>query len=654
MKSEPYARLAAKAWLRWLGRFLGLLLLAFYFAQHARRAPNPVDGGMMLDYVHRVSHGELPYWDFLDYYGPLTWLFPVPFYIAAGYEAWGVRLWMVVLKTATSVMAYMLARRLGSRFHAMLAVIWVAALFGAPYHFLQIAYPVYFAIPLALGGFYLLAFADPGRRRSSVLLAAVLTVVVLWSKLNAGVFLFAGGLFFLFYWLPSETRASEPRPGDAARETQDPPGRPDEWWLRKAQYLGLAALAVALFSLVASHFKWMYIPYLIVPSALLLVLTWRQVGRCAALGKPFANQLRPWFLYLAATVAGCTLFLFSYFGWPGARLYLAEQVAIFATIDYLYPFPPLGAPGTYVGFNEFYWPQLPWLGTAAFCLWLVLQRRGRGREVFGQQWEAVRSRVIGLFSFLTIFTYIICPPSDEVRLLQSSISFVPLVFILFYQVERLAFPEGGRGRLWARALLFIAVCAAGSTLATVPDGRVFEADRAEWGTDRLRYLRLSEPDGGGVRPFSDDVAPDRWDEAVRWTSWMVDRLTEDESEVLVLSRDRLINYASKTRPAGGRESFLFYLIKNGALDRERLQALAPPGYLDDLIAYPPKVVVSTTPGTPTLVEHLPELGELVRRRFRMVGRFLHITVHLRDDVPLSSEYSLYPPGGAAWPAFAWR
>src|SRR5262245_17225035 len=74
---------------------------AFYFFQFSTLSPNHTDEGLILQYIDDIAHGEWPFYDFIDAYGLLNWIFPVAFYEAFGETVWGVRMWMIALKLIT-------------------------------------------------------------------------------------------------------------------------------------------------------------------------------------------------------------------------------------------------------------------------------------------------------------------------------------------------------------------------------------------------------------------------------------------------------------------------------------------------------------------------------------------------------------------------
>src|ERR1041385_2966494 len=107
---EPAAH--AKRFVHWAAYALVGACAAFYFFQFSTLSPNHTDEGLILQYIDDIAHGEWPFYDFIDAYGLLNWIFPVTFYEAFGETVWGVRMWMIVLKLVTLLSAYVLVSRL--------------------------------------------------------------------------------------------------------------------------------------------------------------------------------------------------------------------------------------------------------------------------------------------------------------------------------------------------------------------------------------------------------------------------------------------------------------------------------------------------------------------------------------------------------------
>jgi hypothetical protein len=108
-------------------------------------------------------------------------------------------------------------------------------------------------------------------------------------------------------------------------------------------------------------------------------------------------------------------------------------------------------------------------------------------------------------------------------------------------------------------------------------------------------------------------------------------LTEPGEEVLVLSGAQLVNYASNTRPAGGKYSHFFYMVQVGLLDRKAFLELMPASDFEALLRNPPRVVVLHD-GDERILNTLPELlNAIVAKNYRRVGQWGYLSVYLRRD-----------------------
>jgi hypothetical protein len=61
------------------GVVVGTLAVALYFFQTATLGPNHTDDGLILQYIDDMARGRLPFYDFVDAYGLMNWVFPVTF-----------------------------------------------------------------------------------------------------------------------------------------------------------------------------------------------------------------------------------------------------------------------------------------------------------------------------------------------------------------------------------------------------------------------------------------------------------------------------------------------------------------------------------------------------------------------------------------------
>jgi hypothetical protein len=409
-------------------------LLVVYLGQHWRHRPTDTDDGLLLEYIHQMARGALPFWDVVDLYGPFNWVFPVPIYILSGHKVWAIHAWVLVLKLVGVWACYWTVSAVASRFYGVLAGLFLTVLLGQGWQPLQTPYASFTALPLALGAWHML-LTQPFRRRPwlNPVVGGVFTTLVLWSKLNTGIYLFAGGLFVLFYFNPCAPA------GEAA-----PAPSPLGTWFRRLRIAGVIGYAAFFTSYVREFFGVLYFVYLIVPLYVVLgyalAVSWRQ--RLAQ--RSAQTQLQAFALYLGTTLGLSLVILLGYYR-EGAPLYIREMAGIVATMKYHYPFPPVGKVWFYLGYNENYWPQLPWLLTALFVLWLVLQRR-LGERSFGEDWPRRRAQMPALIVLATLATYVLYPRGDDIHIFQALLMVVPALFIAVYPLEvflRHARPRAG-------------------------------------------------------------------------------------------------------------------------------------------------------------------------------------------------------------------
>ena len=611
-----------------IGRGAAVLLAAaalfFYFAQTARLPPNTVDGALILDYLEMICDGQLPYWDFVDVYGPLNWVFPALFYALAGREVWGVRVWMILLKIISVGATYLLVRRLADRFYALLVACCATFLLGQPFQFLQTPYAFHTAYPIIVLSWYLALFEPLRRPGLNPLAAGLCTAIVLWIKLNAGLFLWLGVLYYYFYWKPA------PAPGDEQQPVEIASG------LRKlylaARPLGLAAYALVLTVFISRHFDAAYFVYLTAPLLLLLAYTLDGTRRPGAEARTVRGRLTAFSLYLGAALAGWAAFFFAYYGWPGGRHYLWELAVLVSKSAYIHPVPPIGVEGLYRQLSKWYWLQLPWLLTFFFCGWLLLQSEERGRATLGAEWPGLRARTVGLFAMVTLYTYVIYPRSDEPHLFQTMLPSVSVLMVLLFQLDRLLLRRFAKA---VRAGLVFVVLLACSTIAVPPSLKALSPEQGDWYGHRMRFLDFRPERDRAVRNTSSAITDRDWDIAINRAGLCVDELSRNGSEVIVLQSNQLINYLSHTRPIGGRYRYLFYLLRTDLIDRKTLQQLVPPEVLQRLLTEPSEVIVGAM-GEPPLLVKLPELRPVLARNYYVAAQYAHIFIYLPNQLRLPS------------------
>jgi len=593
------------------------VLALLYLGQNLTLPPNHSDGGLVLDYVHQMSEGARPFWDFIDLYGPLCWVAPVLAYEVGGQQVWAVGVAVLLTKLLSIVLAYRLVARLAGRLPAWLAAFSLTVLLGAPWQLLQIPYAMHPTLTLTLAVWLLLlappredaAASVPGPSLGRVALAGALAGCAFWVKLNAGAFLLAGGLFYCFYWLPgSRGRRGSPAPA----------------WLRGAAYAGLAAYGAVFLLFVRSGWQELFFYYLVAPLVAALALTLTEVrtrppDRAAAL-----HRLRAWGVFLGSALGVIAAFFLGYFGPEGGLVYAQEIGAILARLDYEAPFPRLGEAGRYVGFNEYYWPQLPWLVSLSFLAAAGLaRRRTSGTEGTG---AGARATLAGLFALFTLQTFVIYSRADESHLVQAAWPAVPALFVMLGSVRN------ALGRpLWTGLAVTAGTFAMTLPLIAIrPEG--YRVRPGDWHSPHLRHLDFHPPkeDSPYLAQDSPHISNRDWDIAANRVARHVDRLTPDGSEVLVTARNELIQLNSNTRAVGGRHRYLFYLLKQGLLSGEEFRELVPDAVIRSLVRDPPRVIVhGYGRRTAEIFEALPELHERFRREYEPIASYAHLVIFER-------------------------
>jgi hypothetical protein len=612
------------------------LFAAFYFFQFSTLSPNHTDEGLILQYIDDIAHGEWPFYDFIDAYGLLNWIFPVAFYEAFGETVWGVRMWMIVLKLITLFGAYFFVSRLtlvrttgadgqatwvGGRFYAALAALWTLILLGVPWQSLQTAYAFNNVLPLVIGTWYFVLCAPAASAKKNVYVAGALTAAAIWTKLNTGIYLLAGGLFAYFFWIPV-------RFPDAEHEHSE-----KNWKLFRIARVGGALTYAVLFShALRPHMSVWFLAFLVVPLVLGVTFTLKT----EFLHPPGANvsvrsYVEPWAHYFATGVGLSLLILFAYYGkWTGR--YAAELSGIFNDIDYTAPFPPLGLPGTYVGLNEFYWLELSWALSFLFVVWLVLAERF-GPRAYGDTWATRRAQVCSLFMFVTLHSFVIYARADETHIYQTLVPVVITLFVVLSQLDaflRVVAKSPAVFRPFRVAVGGFAALYA-STIAVFPTFDCFDLGRTDWHDPKLVHLKYRDRHSRYTRDFSPSLSDHDWDRAEDEVDEYVKSISQPGEEVLLLTANRLFYFNSNTRPPGGRYHFYFYLVAVGLLDRAGFDALVPKEVVQDILLRPPRVIVAAYGHVP-LAEQFPEFRQLVQDWYERTQTYRHIWVfELRID-----------------------
>jgi hypothetical protein len=596
-----------------------LLLLAFYFAQHSRMAENHTDGGLMLTYVEDMANGLMPHHDFIDAYGVLNWPPVVLFYKLAGHKVWGIRVWMVLLKVIIVVVAFKLTRRLAGPFYATLAALWMTLLYGVGWQSVQTAYGFNNVIPYVFGSWYFL-LCGPFSQRANLIVAGILTGIAVWIKVNSGLFLFAAGLFHCFYWLPpSASGVAHSVPGWFAR------------LFRFGQYAGLLVFAAVFYRYIREYFDVWYFAYLIGPLLIGLLYTSTRMARVAAEDVPVRHHLRAFSVYGAVTVVFVVAVLLITTGPGEVARYIADQTDIILYLSYMLPFSPLGVPGQFVGFNENYWLQVPWLFTLVFLAWIQLHARGRARAAFGERWETERSRGVGLYMMATLYQFSMYSRADETHVYQSLIVVPPALFALLAQIEQLLRAETREPSRPFRLTVASAAIAWGSTLFTRPGFAVFDLTTGELQHPKLEYIRYRELDNPYVRDFSPDITDHAWDRLVDEAAAFIDGIVPDEEPILVMDANRLIHVLSNTRPVGGRYHYYFYMISTKLYRRAGFEQAVPRHVLQEILDNPPLVAVGAYQRVPPVAQAFPEIRRLVTEKYRFVRSIGHSLIYVLKE-----------------------
>ena len=382
------------------------LFVIFYLIQYATIPPIHSDGALILHYIHMVSEGKQPFWDFIDIYGPLAWKLPALFYSLAGTKVWGIQVWMLIIKLVTVGIAFSLVSHLANRFYGMLTLILMTVLLGQPWSFLQTAYSFFIALPLILLTWYFFILLPFRKRAHNLIAAAFLTNLVIWTLLNSGIFLLAGGLYYCFYWIPAEKTAPETF---TYRSRLTPT-------IHVTQYAGLVVYGSVFLLFIHQYFNKLYFLYLAGPLLLVLLLTFYKLRWEHSWRQSEINRLSPWFLYLLYTVLFSLFIQVMLVGWKSGMIYWKFLFDLLPHYDYMSPFQPLGTPGDYKSFNSYYWPQLPWLLNFIFCLWLFFQKGSVQDHGLRKNHSSSYDRICGLWILNTICMYVIYSRSDEIHL----------------------------------------------------------------------------------------------------------------------------------------------------------------------------------------------------------------------------------------------
>jgi hypothetical protein len=619
---------------RWLIPVALLVAGALYFFQSATLAPDHTDEGLTLQYIDAIAHGQRPYYDFVDLYGIANWVMPVFFYEAFGHRVWGIRMWLVLVKVLSLAAAFLLVRRLvnGSPgtsrtpeserersirgdLYGVLAAVWMAILLGARWPSLQTPYAFITGIPLMLGAWYFILCPPFSNRLVNIGIASALTTVTIWSKVTAGMYILAGGLFAYLFWLPNQGAP----PVQATRTPR---------WFRVVGSLGLASYAAFFTLCIWAHYNVWFFLYLTVPLVFALVFTYLNAVRRSHNIETKARLIGV-LSYFTVSVGLSVLVLFGYYG-RYAGEYIDEIAGIISNMNYTAPFPALGVPCQYVGLTEYYWLQLPWAVTLAFVLWAALGK-SHGPRAFGAAWPGRMAKTAALFVLFVLHAFVMYARSDETHI-YPVVVFAPVVlFVLVADLDAFLAASRPRFLTLARSELVALVIVLSSTLFVVPSASDFIIGRGDWDNPKLEHLRFRSGDGKYKLPESPDISDTEWDLVENEAANYLKTIVQPQEPILLLTANRLLHFNTDTISVGGRYHYHLYLACVGLLDREHFDALVPHEIIDDIVANPPRVIVSAFESAP-LADVFPEFERLRETRYVKTRNFRHILIYeLRDD-----------------------
>ncbi|HMJ12560.1 MAG TPA: hypothetical protein VK524_14145, partial [Polyangiaceae bacterium] len=301
-----------------------------------------------------------------------------------------------------------------------------------------------------------------------------------------------------------------------------------------------------------------------------------------------------------------------------------EVSGILSSIHYHYPFPAIGKELLYVGFNENYWPQLNWLFTLAFVVWLVLQHRF-GERSFGAEWPKRRAQAGAIFILATLHSFVLYARSDETHIYQALVLVVPVLFVLVFQLEEFL-------RVWRpkfgvpfRQVLAGAAAVYASTITVRPSMEPLRLWGGDYINPRLQYIVYRPFYNLYVRNFSTSITDRDWDSLVDLASRYIDSVADENEPILIMSAERFIHYASRTTSVGGRHAFHFYLISVRLLDRAGFDKVVPREVILNIMNNPPRFIVTSGDTEPT-VPDFPEFKALRDAHYTEVKTFRHVHI----------------------------
>jgi hypothetical protein len=499
---------------------------------------------------------------------------------------------------------------LGRRFYAVLGALTVTVLVGLPWPFFQIPYAPHLTFPMMLGVWLLVFPVTLAAGWVRLAGAGVITGLLLWTKVNTGAYVLAGVAVYLACWAPQ---------GEVAERASS---RLSEALLRAVQGTGLLVVLVGFHWFLLAHLNALYFVYLSLPLLVASAWTGRHVSEAWRAGRSAKPQLRAAAVYVASTLLVSALVFVAYFGLEGGKAYVVEQLSVLSRFHYEAALLMPGAKGQYRGFNEYFWPQLPWLTTLTALYWLLTRRQRRAES-------DAEARLAGLFIAGTLYGFVIYARGDESHLVQGVLGSAVVLFAMLAVIDSEARVHDSK-RSMGRWMLGAVTLLAAATLFARPRSIDFDLTFGDWANPRLSYLRYHTAADARAQELRLDMDYDDWDSYIDATAQKVDELTRDGEEVLVMSPAQLINYASNTEPAGGKYSHFFFLLRCGLLDRAAFYELMPKESVRRLLSSPPRVVVWQGDDR-AIVEKLPELDSALRRaRYRHVSRVGPFAIWVRD------------------------
>jgi len=572
-----------------------------------------------------VHAGQRPFVDFLDLYGPLHWQLPALAYGLAGEELLGTRLYLIVLKLCTIGLATLLALRLGDRLAAGLVLFLETLLLGLPWSGLQVVSSFQQTLPLLFGTWALLLLA-PGRVPGvRVVVAGVLTAVVSLCKISDGVCLLAGVASYLAFLSPQGAWRA---PATGSR------------FGRCLQAAGLVILPLVFLGVVGRRLDATHFSYLLLAPLLAVGLVALRVPEQWRRGDDGLGRAPLVLLYIGTTALAAATILGITLGAEATFEYLAFLADLIPRLQYPTALPPIGEPTHYVAFNEWYWTQVPLVLPLLLAVFGLLQLREAGRpggEALGAA-GIRKARILGLALLTACSSFVLYGCFDEMHVLVTILTQLPALAVLATESIRMGTGPKRAARL--RGAITVGALAYGSLLLHLPHPEELDlaggdwsrggAERAPQGRPHLSHIRFEVSDPTWRR-YDPKLPPRAMDQAARDAAALVDRLTPNGGEVLVMNGCQLIPPLANARSVGGRYRYLFYALRMGMLDRVDFHAIVPAEVLAGILADPPAAIVTDIWLRDPLLPIFPEFQMLLYERYTVVWSSGIFHVYRRKD-----------------------